>query len=149
MRRIILLLIAIAISACQDETINFAHAIEGSWYGSVGKNPMTGDNQYIRLDLMTGKADVSTYFTKYDRGWHDATGVYTIDTDNTIHFDIDMGECEINDESRIAITHAIVKDSYTTGEKRTILQLNFETHSHYTEEVTSSFIWLSRERPDM
>lgn len=149
MKRLLVVSFLIAFAGCheKEEAINLGSAIEGSWYGSVGKNPMNGDNQYIRLDLHRGEAEISTYFIRYDNGWHDATGEYHINNEEKILFNVDMGECEV-DNSRIIVTYARVGYSYTTGKKEMIIALHYDRYSDYYKETTSECVWLSRERPD-
>lgn len=149
MRKIMFLFIAAICVSCQEkDEINRPADIQGSWYGIVGKNPWTGDDQQIRLDLEYGRAEISTYFVRNDRGWHDAIGTYTYDGKDTIWFNIDMGECEFTNQGKNTITHAIVEETasvYEAGKNETVLRLYFDRINSYGE-FSQEYIWLSRRK---
>ena len=145
-------LLILAATGCQDMLhIRKTVDIKGSWYGSVGKNPFTRKEQYIRLDLGVKEAEISTYFTTYDGGWHDAIGTYTYDGKDTIKLNIDLGKCAIPNESTITLLHAVVTESgsiYEAGKTVTILGLWYDKVNSYGE-YSKERVWLNRERPDM
>ena len=102
--------------------------------------------------VLNGKtAELSTYFSSYDKGWHDAVGTFTYDGRDTIKFNIDLGTCIIPNESKITLKHAVVTESasiYEAGKTVIILGLWYDKLNSYGE-LSTERIWLKRERPDM
>lgn len=140
MKKLVLLLTAITIAACQEEEHYNPHSIQGSWYGKVGEQYLTKEDQIIRLNLTNKSASISCYFASWATcdGWHDLEGSYSIGSDYILRFNFEYPECKKAYCAKdIKITHAELAYSDLSGD---LLKL------HYTENGEEHWIWLDRNK---
>ena len=151
MKRLTYIMIAVILCiGCQEkDNIRTPEDIEGSWFGLVGKNPLYGNEQYIRLYLKDNIVELTPHFVSYNGGWIAGTGTYTYDGRDTIKFDIDLGKSYISNEA-IKLKHAVVTETtsvYEVGKTVIILKLYYDKINSRGES-SETWIWLDRERPD-
>lgn len=151
MKRLFALLVVLTAIGCQKETIDYVDEIQGSWYGSVGKHPLLGDEQYIRLCLNDYVAELSPYFSRYDGGWHEAKGTYRFTSKDTITFNLDLGKCDTPNEATITPKYGVLKKSASTSEvgKEVFILQFFYDREYPKGTITSNYLWLDRERPSL
>ena len=149
MKRLILILLAILSIGCQEKDNHeqyHASDLEGTWYGSIGKQFYSDENErYLRLDFDGNCITLTPVYTSITSGWYEGSGTYTLGSDNVVRFNITtdipdiLESIEYSDITYKTITHAEIMESGLSG---TVLKVYYDsTKDNITE---STWMWFTR-----